>query len=238
MGGNNEREDFTLDDFGSNNMDYDELYQEAERLSNNGDYQRAISVYRDAIVVCLDSISGWAQDSSLGCSYIGIGRCYKKLGDEEKANEYLAKGCDKLGDFYMKAPTPTGSLHERYEADKKAQEYYDKAKNFRGDACFVTTAVCYSFGKPDDCYELTTFRNFRDTWLAAQPDGKSLIAEYYAIAPRIVANINRLADAAQIYKSIWQKYLEPCLNFIRSGDNLSCKNKYVEMIHELKKIYG
>ena len=103
--------------------------------------------------------------------------------------------------------------------------------------CFVTTAVCDSFGKPDDCFELMTFRKFRDTWLVAQPDGKALIAEYYDIAPRIVANINSLDNAAQIYKTIWKKYLAPCLEFIRNDDNLSCKDKYVEMIHELKRHY-
>ncbi|MBR0261741.1 MAG: hypothetical protein IJQ85_08115 [Selenomonadaceae bacterium] len=113
----------------------------------------------------------------------------------------------------------------------------EQTKRANQNNCFVTTAVCGSFNKPDDCYELTAFRKFRDTWLAAQPDGKSLIAEYYAIAPRIVANINSLADAKKIYKNIWQEYLEPCLNFIKRGDNLSCKNKYVEMVRELKKIY-
>lgn len=118
------------------------------------------------------------------------------------------------------------------EKDKRAQA--DK----KDDGCFVTTAVCSTFGKPDDCYELTAFRKFRDTWLVKQPDGKNLIAEYYSIAPLIVDNINRRKDAAQIYQNIWQKYLEPCLNFIRSGDNLSCKKAYVKMVNQLKKIYA
>lgn len=110
----------------------------------------------------------------------------------------------------------------------------EQTKRANQNNCFITTAVCDSFGKADDCYELTTFRNFRDGWLANQPDGKSLIAEYYNIAPRIVANINRLADAAQIYKNVWQKYLAQCLKFIERGDNLSCKNKYIEMVSVLK----
>ena len=113
-----------------------------------------------------------------------------------------------------------------------------KAERANQNNCFITTAVCDSFGKPDDCFELTAFRKFRDGWLTAQPDGKTLIAEYYAIAPRIVANINRLADAKEIYKRIWQKYLAPCLNFIKRGDNDSCKSKYVEMVCELKKQYS
>lgn len=109
------------------------------------------------------------------------------------------------------------------------------ADNGIKEGCFVTTAVCDSLGKFDDCYELMTFRKFRDTWLTAQPDGKNLINEYYAVAPQIVANINRLTNPAKVYKKIWQNHLEPCLNFLRNNDNISCKNKYIEMMHELKK---
>ena len=85
---------------------------------------------------------------------------------------------------------------------------------------------------------IVTKPSFRDGWLTAQPDGKSLIAEYYAVAPRIVANINRAANPAKIYETIREKYLEPCLNFIMRGDNLACKKLYVEMVTELKKIYS
>lgn len=101
--------------------------------------------------------------------------------------------------------------------------------------CFITTAVCESFGKPDDCYELTTFRKFRDGWLTAQLDGKALIAEYYSVAPKIVDKINRLPNAAQIYEELRRKYLAPCLAFIESGDNSACKRLYVEMVTSLKK---
>lgn len=139
------------------------------------------------------------------------------------------------------------------EGDRAAYEYWYKKAAQEGDEeavaevqswsqnnkdggfCFITTAVCQTFGKPDDCYELTMFRNFRDTWLIKQPDGKALISEYYAIAPTIVERINRCNDAAQIYKSIWRKYLAPCLNFIEIGDNASCKNLYIEMVKTLKK---
>lgn len=39
--------------------------------------------------------------------------------------------------------------------------------------CYITTATCEEYGKPDDCYELTTFRNFRDNWLKNNPMGKN-----------------------------------------------------------------
>ena len=104
-----------------------------------------------------------------------------------------------------------------------------------GGGCFITTAVCDSFGKADDCYELTAFRNFRDNWLALQADGKNLIAEYYSIAPKIVSKISALANSESIYKNIWEKYLAPCLAFIERGDNQACKLRYMEMVTSLKK---
>ncbi|GHU54664.1 hypothetical protein FACS1894132_09650 [Clostridia bacterium] len=57
--------------------------------------------------------------------------------------------------------------------------------------CYITTAVCTSLEKPDDCYELTLLRNFRDTFLKNQPDGETLIKPYYEDAPRIVDKINK-----------------------------------------------
>ena len=125
------------------------------------------------------------------------------------------------------------------EGDEEAVaevQSWSQNNNDNGGFCFITTAVCQTFGKPDDCYELTMFRNFRDTWLIEQPDGKALIAEYYSIAPSIVTKIDSLSDSAQIYKTIWKKYLVPCLNFIRNGDNLACKNLYVKMVRDLKKL--
>ena len=105
----------------------------------------------------------------------------------------------------------------------------------KSGGCFITTAVCENFGKPDNCYELTTFRKFRDGWLSSQPDGKNLIAEYYSIAPAIVNKINRLPDASKIYDDIREKYLAPCLKLIEQGNNQSCKRLYVEMVTSLKK---
>lgn len=95
--------------------------------------------------------------------------------------------------------------------------------------------MCDSFNKLDDCYELTMFRDFRDNWLKKQPEGKTLIDEYYAIAPKIVTNINKLANAKKIYQDIWQKYLRPCLVCLEMNDNLACKHKYTNMVNDLKK---
>ena len=117
---------------------------------------------------------------------------------------------------------------------------YTKCYNEDNDikeGCFITTAVCDTFGKPDDCYELTAFRNFRDNWLAKQEDGASLIQKYYAIAPAIVEKINSLPNARAIYLTIWAEYLKPCLAYIEQKNYLACKQKYMQMVESLAEKY-
>ena len=116
--------------------------------------------------------------------------------------------------------------HEIHERNSKKDE-----------GCFITTAVCLSFGKADDCYELMTFRRFRDTWLINQPDGKNLIAEYYAIAPTIVDGIKRLANPLQLYQKLWNNFLMPCLENIERGKFSECKKIYIDMVKQLKEIF-
>lgn len=133
---------------------------------------------------------------------------------------------------------------------KKAREWYQKAiyagcveaeaqlKKIDKGACFITTAVCCSLQKPDDCYELTSFRAFRDGWLSEQPDGAALIDEYYAVAPPIVRAIDALPDAKEIYRSIWDNYLFPCLALLEAKNMRGCKEAYKKMVLDLKKKFG
>jgi len=101
--------------------------------------------------------------------------------------------------------------------------------------CYITTAVCLSLGKGDNCYELNTFRWFRDKWLVHQPDGKKLIEEYYETAPLIVNLINKRKDYKDIYFCLWEKYLNPCLELLEKKDFMEVKRIYIEMVENLKK---
>lgn len=105
------------------------------------------------------------------------------------------------------------------------------------NGCFITSAVCKSFHKPDDCYELTAFRAFRDDWLKKQPDGADLIQEYYQIAPEIVTHIDTSPDCNAIYLDIWNTYLEPCLRAIEDDNMEHCKSVYTSMVRTLQKQY-
>lgn len=103
-----------------------------------------------------------------------------------------------------------------------------------GSWCFITTAVCDYFGKPDDCYELTTLRSFRDHWLRLQPDGPALIKAYYASAPSIVARLDASPLRDAVYHELWRAYINPCISHIEKGENALCKEKYIGMIDYLK----
>lgn len=116
--------------------------------------------------------------------------------------------------------------------------YQDMVVGFRkGKMCFITTAVCGSFGKPDDCYELTSFRRFRDTYMMETEERRRLVEEYYETAPGIVACINLEASPENIYRSIWDRYLESCLRDIEAGRKESCGRRYEQMVRGLRARY-
>ena len=103
--------------------------------------------------------------------------------------------------------------------------------------CFITTAVCEHYGKPDNCYELTVLRDFRDNWLNMQEDGEELIKEYYRIAPDIVSEIDKSSDRENEYQRILQVYLEPCIKLIELSAYHACKKLYMQMVYELENKY-
>ena len=121
--------------------------------------------------------------------------------------------------------------------DIRAVTHTSIEEGFHRKFCYVTTAVCRTFGKPDDCYELNLFRNYRDTYMAALPDGEALIRMYYDVAPSIVKHISQRPDASQIYSSIWKEWLEPCKRSIESGDLPGCLDLYKRMVGQLKDSY-
>ena len=182
---------------------------------------------------------------------------YKKAADQGnhdaiiKINEFNSKQSKNLGTNKMihdkKLDNPSDVINAILNSEITAEELAKLAsksnelppKKQSDSSCFITTAVCNSFNKPDDCYELTMFRNFRDEWLMSQSDGKPLIDEYYDIAPRIVEKIDNLPNAAQVYQSIWNKYLKPCLTCIEKKNYLHCKEIYIAMVNNLReRFYG
>lgn len=119
----------------------------------------------------------------------------------------------------------------------RAAEYEEIEAGFHKKFCFITTACCQMLHKPDDCYELTLLRRYRDGYLSSLPDGEQLVRSYYDVAPSIVKHISRQPDADQIYSRIYRTYIGPCIRLIERGENSACRELYTKMVSDLKKKY-
>lgn len=113
--------------------------------------------------------------------------------------------------------------------------YEDLESGFKQKLCFITTAVCKTMNKPDDCYELTAFRSFRDNYMSGTREGQQLIEEYYKIAPAIVAYLNLCTDYQFRYQQLWMEYLQPCLKAIEEKRYSECEKYYKKMVYDLKE---
>lgn len=123
------------------------------------------------------------------------------------------------------------------KSNLQAADFEFIEKGFHKKFCYITTAVCETFHKPDNCYELTLLRDYRDGYLAGLPEGERVIRAYYDVAPTIVKHINQREDSFEIYEGIWQRYLAPCISMIEAGQNEACKDLYIEMVETLQKKY-
>lgn len=126
-----------------------------------------------------------------------------------------------------------------FPTNKIGKSSYDSIKGgFKNGICYITTAVCKSLQKPDDCYELNLLRKYRDEYLLANTShGVSVVKEYYDIAPTIVKHIDKKQNADQIYREVWNTYLSPCVTLIETNKNEECKDIYCRMVRDLQAKY-
>jgi len=119
----------------------------------------------------------------------------------------------------------------------KKGTFADIDGSFKRKLCYITTAVCESLEKEDDCYELTALRGFRDNYMMHSKVGSALVKEYYEMAPILVMRINSMKESNVIYKNIYEQFIQPCISFIENRKYMECQNKYSEMVQALRKHY-
>lgn len=119
----------------------------------------------------------------------------------------------------------------------KSASYESIKSGFRTKLCYITTAVCESLHKPEDCYELTLLKNYRDGYLLSVPGGEELVEHYYDIAPTIVTRIGKSEASKETYHMIWENYLKPCVRLIEEAKNEECRQIYTDMVTVLHKKY-
>lgn len=115
--------------------------------------------------------------------------------------------------------------------------YENISEGFKHKFCYITTAVCRTLQKPDDCAELTAFRDFRDNWLLNTKNGSAKVNEYYVTAPLVVRAIDQTENSGEIYREIWKNHLSPCYELLKAQDYETCSKRYEEMVHELSNQY-
>ena len=103
------------------------------------------------------------------------------------------------------------------------------------ESCFVTTACIRAKGLPDDCEELTVLRAFRDKWVRTRKNGREEIQLYYDLAPGIVAKIDRLPDANEIWSTVYEEMIRPCVDMIRHNDGEGAYRLYKDYTFRLNR---
>ncbi|MEI3520757.1 MAG: CFI-box-CTERM domain-containing protein [Anaerosacchariphilus sp.] len=127
--------------------------------------------------------------------------------------------------------------NEAFKTSVGKADYEKIEQGFHRKFCYITTAACERQGKADDCYELELLRSYRDEYLLKRKDGEAMVKEYYNIAPTIVNRIGRQEDADAVYEEIWNDYLMDCIHKIENGENEACRERYTEMVYDLKNRY-
>lgn len=124
---------------------------------------------------------------------------------------------------------------DRYYGRDKTSGGHNGSKNTGG--CFITTACIMAMGLPDDCYELTVLRGFRDNYLKNRENGAQDIADYYRNAPQIVESISNRNDADQIWRDIYQDMVCLCIQHIEAHEFEKAYKLYKSFTIRLRKEY-
>ena len=99
-----------------------------------------------------------------------------------------------------------------------------------GGGCFLTTAIVELRGEPDGGPTLTALRAFRDGYMTRTAERRALVAEYYDIAPMIVAAI---PDGHAEWERIATE-VDAAVEAIAGDADGAAFGIYVELVRRLK----
>ena len=117
-------------------------------------------------------------------------------------------------------------------------ELCQQIKASKGGGCYITTAICSTLNKPDDCEELTLLRMFRDKYMLTDPEVSRLVYRYYDTAPGIVERMKQKGDYELICARLYRDYINPCVALIREGQFEKTLKLYQDMVAELEQTYA
>lgn len=112
---------------------------------------------------------------------------------------------------------------------KECRHYKERSSGSRG--CFLTTVCCEEKGLPDDCFELTMMRKYRDEVLKKTEQGQKIVDFYYEQAPRIVKQIKKSDKKGEICEWIYNEIREVIKQFEKGYLN-EAGNRYLLMMYQ------
>ena len=144
------------------------------------------------------------------------------------------RNCSYCGRKY----DPRSSSADKYYCSKRCfcEDTGTDPREARKTRCFVTTAVCEAAGLPDDCRELRTLRQFRDTWMMTTPERRAKVAEYYAEAPAAVRQIDQRIDRIEVYAELRQAFILPSVELIEYGEFDAAEDRYTAMMTHVRSL--
>lgn len=124
-------------------------------------------------------------------------------------------------------------VHNKKGNISKGKRY---GKNPDDDNCFITTACIRHYNLTDNCYQLKTLRQFRDSYILNLQNGTSLIEQYYLVAPQIVIHLNQHPERNNLYKNLFEQINQACY-LIEHNEKENAKNLYVKIISQLLNFF-
>jgi len=168
------------------------------------------------------STAGWFQNTAVSDVQSAPNNYYSSLNQQiSNVNTLTAQGITQIG---------------QNTASSNQASVQASSNSGGGGLCFITTAICESEGKADDCRELMILRKFRDEFMITDSERKKLVEEYYIIAPIIVRQIKRMKNSNKMFEMLRDEFILPCIMFIEKGCNDCAMNRYRAMVLTCKAL--
>ena len=162
---------------------------------------------------------------------------YKKCGGQAKENpltEALNPSYDPPSDADRKEQYDKGWDNAKEQSESSGGS---SSSGSSGGLCFISTACVVARGLPDNCLELRTLRNFRDTFVRGLPQGERIVQDYRTTAPRIVTAITARQDSVAVFNDLYTRLVERSVALVQSGKLREAFINYQGIVQELKETY-
>lgn len=148
--------------------------------------------------------------------------------------------CFNFGEDRYACDPKCHRFSEAYSRSDSARKnmYNNSLSHQSGGGCYLTTAMCYILGYPDNNYYLETLRMFRDNILKKDIKYIPLLLMYDVIGPQISANLLKDQDKEIIAKTLFTQYITKSVTAIENNKIQEAVNIYIAMTNSLANKYN